>query len=81
MPNSDEPYVQVSVKLVGKNIFRTFWTQKEKASVGKIVKVEENDGTWSNDWEIIEVYNTVLPKSIVNERSRDYTKQRKASDI
>ena len=86
MKKSDEPYVQVSVmkKLNDDNLTtcgRTFWTQKEKAVIGKIVKIEEDDGSWSTDWEIVQVYKTELPKSVVQDRSHDYTRQRKASDI
>lgn len=51
------------------------WVPEKYAVLGKVVKLIEEDG-----WEIIEVYNT-RPSAEVNERSQDYKKTRKASDI
>ena len=51
------------------------WIPEKFAVVGKIVKLIEEDG-----WEVFEVYNTRSSKE-VNERSQDYKKTRKASDI
>lgn len=59
------------------------WIPSEFASIGCYINLKENvlGGTaWENDWEIVGRYNE-MPSAIVIERSQDYKKTRKASDI
>lgn len=46
------------------------------AVAGKFLKLHDDNG-----WEVREVYGPEMDEAIANERSRDYTKQRDASDI
>lgn len=60
---------------------RTIWGPSEYMVVGKVVKVEENDGSWTQDWVVRSVYGEPMPEKLVAHRSRDYLRQRAASDI
>lgn len=55
---------------------------EEFAAVGKVVKIKdkEND-TWQDGWKVTFSSSEKVEASIVETRERDYTKQRKASDI
>ena len=59
---------------------RVIWGPSEKAVVGNEVKVEEDDGTWTEGWVVEHVHSTVSKKA-ANAMSQLYKKQRKASDI
>lgn len=50
------------------------------AIVGKPLRLKEDDGTWTDGWVVKEVYQR-KETAEVNIRSRDYTRQREASDI
>jgi hypothetical protein len=52
----------------------------EKFSKSKILKLKEDDGSWSDGWYIGVVYST-KPEEFVLSHQRDFTKQREASDI
>ena len=58
----------------------TAWVPSNIAIKGRTVKLKNEDGTWDENWIVNEVFTT-LPSKIVNERSQDYKKTRKASDI
>jgi len=58
----------------GSNV-TTSWLPEEFAKKGKILMLEHDDG-----WEVIEAGMSMDYKE-VNDRSQDYKKQRKASDI
>ena len=56
---------------------QTAWIPEKFAIKGKYLRLKEDDG-----WLVTAVYGTIkLEESVVNSRSRDYLKQRKASDI
>lgn len=57
----------------------TAWIPDDLAEDGSYVKIKFEDG-WEDGWLVSKVYNT-LPSSVVFERSQDYKKTRKASDI
>lgn len=57
----------------------TAWIPSKFAIVGDYIKYLENR-IWSDGWRVEEVYNQ-LPSNVVFERSQDYKKTRKASDI
>jgi hypothetical protein len=60
---------------------RVLWGPSDKTIVGNTVKVEENDGSWTTDWVVKAVHGEPIDKIMAMKQSRDYTKQRKASDI
>ena len=57
------------------NIQTTSWIPEKYAKVNKVLKLKAVDG-----WKVIEV-GVEMDEKEVNERSRDYLKQRKASDV
>ena len=58
----------------------TSWIPSRYAVRGKTLKLKSEDGFWEDGWEVVSVGATA-PSEEVNERSRDYTKQREASDV
>jgi hypothetical protein len=60
---------------------RTIWGPTRFAEVGRVVKVEENDGSWSEGWTVKSVHSDPLPEKYVRHMSHAHTRQRKASDI
>jgi hypothetical protein len=60
---------------------RVFWGPEKYTEVGRIVKIEEDNGEWTQNWEVIEVYEARLPESVVKHQSHAHTRQRIASDI
>jgi len=55
------------------------WIPSTYAVINKIIKIKVN-GSWENGWKVIDVYG-VANKEHVETHERDFTKQRKASDI
>lgn len=76
-------YVQCDVeKKQGKvSRKRRLWGPEKHAILGKLVKVEEDNGEWTEGWRVIAVYDEVLPEKYVRIMSHAHTRQRKASDI
>jgi hypothetical protein len=62
-------------------IKRVLWGPEKYAVLGKLVKVEEDNGEWSEGWRVVFVSKEVLPERYVRHMSHAYTRQRKASDI
>ena len=62
--------------------YQTSWIPKKYAIVGKYVrlKTDNEDRPWDDGWEVMET-GTELDSKTVTERSMDYRKQRRASDI
>jgi hypothetical protein len=62
--------------------FQTSWIPEEYAHFGNRIKLKDENGEWEEGWF---VYNAdiehKLESKYVNERSRDYKRTRKASDI
>ena len=58
----------------------TSWIPSKVATKGATVRLKEEDGTWTEGWQVMATYAT-MPSDELNERSRDYTRTRKASDI
>ena len=52
------------------------WIPERFAKTGKFLRLHDDNG-----WEVKVVYEPAMDEAVVNERSRDYTKQREASDI
>ena len=57
------------------------WLPKEFAQTGRYVKLKEK-GEWDDGWKVIESYpDAVRTQEEIVERSQDYKKTRRASDI
>jgi hypothetical protein len=50
------------------------------AQKGRVLRLRGDDGTWTDGWQVVAVYARVEVKE-AHERARDWTRQRKASDI
>lgn len=57
------------------------WIDASEAIVGNSVTLKLDDGTESPFMRIDEVYDPKMPADAVNERSQDYKRTRRASDI
>ena len=57
----------------------TSWIPEEFAHIDNYVKLKDGDD-WVDGWKVVLIGNRKQAVE-VHERSRDYTKQRKASDI
>jgi hypothetical protein len=62
------------------NTYMVSWIPSHLARVGRTVKLQDDEGNWSEGWTVVEVYQT-CPTNEAVERSRDWKHQRKASDI
>lgn len=75
--------MHVQCKLQKNNAFTYSWLPSKYANAGRFVKLKDNvsgGSSWDDGWKVIETYNE-LPSSTIIERSQDYKKTRKASDI
>jgi hypothetical protein len=61
--------------------YRVIWGPSEKLIIGKNIKVEEDNGEWTEGWIVKEIYGEPLPEKYVRHMSHAHTRQRKASDI
>ena len=61
------------------NVKYTAYLPSDYAKIGEYVKIKF-DGIWEDGWLVVDVF-TSLPSETVFERSQDYRKTRKASDI
>lgn len=55
------------------------WIPTKYAVLNEFISIKDK-GNWEDGWKVIAVYGT-LPTETVLERSQDYKKTRKASDI
>ena len=60
--------------------YQTSWIPDAIAEVGFFVRLKEEDGTWEEAWEVMEVYDK-LPTATVIERRMDYKNMKKRTDI
>lgn len=51
--------------------FEVAWIPSKFAILGKILKIKEDDKTWSNGWVVKEVYSTKTEEEVVS-RERDF---------
>jgi hypothetical protein len=63
-------------RLEKKLLQQTVWLPTQFCILNKIVKIKDDDG-----WIVKNIYKVECDEKVVVERSRDYTKQRIASDI
>jgi hypothetical protein len=59
----------------------TTWLPEKFALDGRIVKVKDANGEWSDGWRVVSAGSIRIDEKQAMARSRDYTKQREASDI
>ncbi len=59
---------------------RTTWLPEKFAKQGKLLKIKLDDG-WDDGWVVVLAFETRMVESEVSERSQDYKRTRKASDI
>lgn len=81
--NDKDMYVHCTlIKVVdGIHYERVIWGNSDKAITGNVVKVEEDDGSWTTDWIVKQTHGEAKPRSWVQHQSHAHTRQRKASDI
>jgi hypothetical protein len=64
------------------NEITTSWLPEKFAVCDKMVSLKNrSDESWSDGWIVFSVGSEIREKEEVLERSRDYTRQRKCSDI
>ena len=74
---SKKDYNMVQCKLINNNIHLTSWIPVKYAKLNKVVSLK-NTGKYT----VGVIYNNIiLPRSVVIERSNDYKRTRKASDV
>jgi len=56
------------------------WIPESFANKGRILKLQKDDGSWSDGWTVLAIYSTHA-ESFVLQHERDFVRQRKASDI
>ena len=56
------------------------WLPESKAVKGKWLKLKQEDGTWDDHWQVMEVWAKMAAPA-VEAGERDWTKQREASDV
>jgi hypothetical protein len=61
--------------------FRVLWGQTPYAEVGRRVKVQEDDGTWTHGWEVVSVHGEPVSEQYIVRQRHAHTRQRRASDI
>ena len=57
------------------------WLPEQYAVAGGHVKLKDGKGVWDDGWKVHEVYAPTRTLEEVRERSQDYKKTRKASDV
>ena len=63
-----------------KPAFRIGWVPEKFAVIGKVLELKGDDGAWDNGWQVIQIGSRKSDKE-ANDRSQDYKRTRKASDI
>jgi hypothetical protein len=64
----------------GMSVETTSWIPEQFAKVGNVVELKMGN-EWEDGWEIVSVNDDRKLSNEVNEHSRDYLKQRAASDV
>jgi hypothetical protein len=60
---------------------RISWIPSKFASIGRVLKLRDDRGEWLDGFHVKFVSAESMPVSLIQHRSRDYTRQRRASDI
>ena len=59
---------------------QTAWLPKRYAVIGEFLELKDDDGNWTDGWQVTAVGVTKETEEVV-ERSADYRKTRRATDI
>lgn len=59
----------------------TSWIPEKIAKVGNVVRLKDEDGEWTEGWEVLVAYDVRMAYSYLKKRDRDHVNQRKASDV
>lgn len=71
----------MQVELKRGNTHQISWIPHTEAFLGRIVDLKEGN-TWDLGWKVVNIYpGATFEYEYIAERSRDYTRTRKASDI
>ena len=70
----------VQCKLRKGNEYQASWIPEKYARLGKFVKLQDEEGVWDDGWQVVEAHTRLDSKTVI-ERSQDYKKTRKASDV
>lgn len=62
------------------NLKTISWIPSQFAEKYRVLKLQSDDGSWSDGWLVQEIYGTNSAEFILT-HERDFAKQRKASDI
>jgi hypothetical protein len=74
-------YLYIQCSLTTGILWQTSWIPKEFAVKGRKIDLKEG-AEWSRGWVVVEAYDKVeLDHKTLLERSQDYKRTRKASDI
>lgn len=74
--------LHVQCHLIRGRAHRHAWIPAHGAIVGKVLSLKEDDGTWTEDWVVVETAKaSALPSEVVLKRERDYSKIRQVTDI
>ncbi len=68
-------------RLKRRNASTVTWLPEKFAVAGRFVKLKEEDGSWSDGWQVEEVGPVRMEERYVVANSRDHLKTREASDI
>lgn len=79
MTMGDDTHIQC--RLVKGDRTQVSWLPSKFATVGRVVKLSDGrTGAWDDGWVVEETYSA-METAEANERSRDHTRTRKASDV
>jgi len=59
----------------------TTWLPQEYAELDKYLELKNDDDQWENGWQVVDIYDPPMEEAQLMERSQDYKRTRKASDI
>lgn len=74
--------MHVQCHLIKGRAHRHAWIPARAAIVGKVLSLKEADGTWTEDWVVVEAAKAAaLPSEVVLKHERDYRNIRQVTDI
>lgn len=79
---SEKYYVQCELhKMIDEDRCKTdvAWIPEKYAKIGKVIKLKI-DGVWEDGWKVV-FLGAKSPAKEVEDKSRDYLKQRESSDV
>ena len=71
---------RLELRSPGKVSSQVSWLPEKYAVKGKYLELKNEEGEWVNGWQVMDIYAR-FEASKVRERSQDYKRTRKASDV